>query len=81
MARVFIPEALEEFCDGTTQLELAVEDYRDLMQALERRFPGLPAAIEKDHAVVIDGDIINDPLLEPIEPDSEVHFLHRIGGG
>lgn len=81
MAQVFIPEALHDHSRGTTRLELAVEDYRSLMQALEQRFPGLRAAIEKDFAVVIDGDIINDPLLEPIQPDSEVHFLHRIGGG
>lgn len=81
MARVFLPEPLWPQSDGTRELQLAVEDYRDLMQALERRFPGLPAAIEREFAVVIDGDIINEPLLEAIEPNSEVHFLHRIGGG
>jgi hypothetical protein len=32
-------------------------------------------------AVAIDGDIIVDPLLEPIGPDSEVHFLHFVAGG
>ena len=32
-------------------------------------------------AVAIDGEIYNDPLLEAVEPDSEVHFLPRVGGG
>lgn len=58
-----------------------VDDYRGLIAALESRFPGIRDAIEQDFAVVIDGDIINDPLLERIDPDSEIHFLHRIGGG
>jgi hypothetical protein len=32
-------------------------------------------------AVAIDGEIIEDPLLEPIRPESEIHFLPRISGG
>ena len=33
------------------------------------------------YAVAIDGDIVHDPWLDPLEPDSEVCFLHRIEGG
>jgi hypothetical protein len=32
-------------------------------------------------AVAIDGEIFNDPMLEAVGPDSEVHFLPRVGGG
>jgi hypothetical protein len=32
-------------------------------------------------AVAIDGQIYQDPFLEPISPNSEVFFLPRIGGG
>ncbi|MCH8257301.1 MAG: hypothetical protein IIA75_05285 [Proteobacteria bacterium] len=32
-------------------------------------------------AVSIDGEIIHDPLLEAVSPESEVHFLFRISGG
>jgi hypothetical protein len=32
-------------------------------------------------AVAIDGEIIHDPFLEAVGPDSEVHFLFRISGG
>jgi hypothetical protein len=51
------------------------------MAELEARWPGLRAAIEEDMAVVIDGDIIDTPLLEPLAEDSEVHFMARLGGG
>jgi hypothetical protein len=32
-------------------------------------------------AVAIDGEIYSDPLLEPVGPQSEVHFLPAISGG
>lgn len=81
MAQVFLPQQLHHLTDGATQLDVVVDDYRGLMAELDHRFPGFRDAIEQDFAVVIDGDIINDPLLEPIPWDGEVHFLHRLGGG
>lgn len=81
MARVFLPQHLHRLIGGAEQLDLKVEDYRGLMAELDRRFPGFREAIERDFAVVIDGDIINDPLLETIPVDGEIHFLHRLGGG
>ena len=53
---------------------------RRLLAELERRFPGLGEALA-GAAVAIDGEIFPDPLLEPVGPDSEVHFLPRVGGG
>ena len=57
--------------------------YRWSRRALEldARFPGIEAQLMGKVAVAIDGDIVHDPLLEAIEPDSEVYFLHRIEGG
>jgi len=81
MARVFLPQQLHHLTAGAAQLDLRVEDYRGLMAELDDRFPGFREAIEQDFAVVIDGDIINDPLLETIPDDGEIHFLHRLGGG
>ncbi|MCC5873674.1 MAG: MoaD/ThiS family protein [Gammaproteobacteria bacterium] len=81
MARVFLPQQLHRLTGGAAQLDVVVDDYRGLMADLDRRFPGFRHAIEQDFALVIDGDIINDPLLEAIPADSEIHFLHRLGGG
>ena len=52
-----------------------------LVAALEARFPGFSQSLEAGMAVAIDGEIYQTPLLEPISPDSEVHFLPLIGGG
>ncbi len=81
MATVVIPPALRSLTGGTEQLDLDVADVRELFRALDDRYPGIAARLRDEVAVAIDGEIVNDPLLEPIEPDSEVHFLPKIGGG
>jgi molybdopterin converting factor small subunit len=81
VATVVFPAALRSHTGGTERLELAVADVRALFRALEERFPGIADVLREEVAVAIDGEIVNDPLLEPIEPDSEVHFLPRIAGG
>ncbi len=81
MASIFFPSALRPFTGGVERVEIEAASVRDLFHALEARFPELKERLESGIAVAIDGEIINDPLLEPIEPDSEVHFLPPISGG
>ena len=81
MARVFFPEHLAQFTNGIRELDANVSSFRELLAHLERRFPGIEVRIVGKVAVAIDGDIIHDPFLDPIGPDSEVYFLHRIEGG
>ena len=81
MARVFLPQALAPRAGGLLEHEVEGRNVRALLSALEARFPGLGAELDGRVAVAIDGEIYNDPLLEAVEPDSEVHFLPRVGGG
>ena len=52
-----------------------------MIDELCARFPGLDRDALTNMAVAIDGVIIVDPLLEPLNEDSEVHFLHFVAGG
>ena len=61
--------------------EIKVRDYRDLVKQVTERYPALRAEDLMNMAVAIDGVIIHDPLLETLDPNSEVHFLYRISGG
>ena len=63
------------------QLEVQVTNYRELIACLLNQYAELSEESLRAMAVAIDGVIIHDPLLEPIEKDSEVHFLYRISGG
>jgi molybdopterin converting factor small subunit len=83
LARVVLRDELRRLC-GTDAEELIVgaSDIRQLIRALDVRFPGAGVYL-KGHgmAVAIDGVIHNQPLAEPLQPDSEVCFMPMIRGG
>ena len=81
MAKVFFPDHLTQYTAGLRELEVRAASFRDLVAQLETRFPGISNVLIGKVAVAIDGDIIHDPFLDPVGPDSEVYFLHRIEGG
>ena len=82
MARIVLTSGLgNQYAGGQTELEIEAVDVRRLIAALEERFPGIGPELKREMAVAIDGEIYQDPFLERIEPDSEVYFLPRIGGG
>lgn len=81
MATVFLPRGLARLTGGRERVVIAAESYRELRAALEARFPELREPLGSGMAVAIDGEIVEDPLLEPIRPESEIHFLPRISGG
>ena len=76
-----LPRAVAHLVGGVLVHEIDAEDYRGMMAVLDDRWPGLRTELEKDHAVVLDGDIIETPLLEAVGPATEVHFITRLGGG
>lgn len=82
MARVILQNELaRRYTGGQCTLVVQASDYGSLLVELERRYPGLPAALGPRTAVAIDGEIFRDPLDEPLAADSEVHFIPPIGGG
>lgn len=81
MARVFFPDELRRYTNDEPGVEVQAANFRELVVALEKIYPGIAEVVSEGMAVAIDGEIIHDPYMEPIRPDSEVHFLHRIAGG
>ena len=82
MAQVVLSRELSRrFTSGQTELEVPAGDVRQLLRALEARYPGFGSALGSGMAVAIDGEIFADPLLEPLGQQSEVHFLPPIEGG
>jgi len=81
VAKVFFPDHLTQYTTGIREFDVKASNFRDLVALLEVRFPGITSILIGKVAVAIDGDIIHDPFLDPLRPDSEVYFLHRIDGG
>jgi molybdopterin converting factor small subunit len=74
-------DAARAFAAGETELEVPARNVRELLAALDERFPGLGPRLRTRTAIAIDGEIFQDPFLEPVRPDSEVYFLPAIEGG
>ena len=83
MARVSLTGDLaRRFVGGDVELSIEAANIRRLFAALEDQYPGMGEVLNDGSlAVAIDGIIIQDAFLEPLEPDSEVVFLPAIRGG
>jgi hypothetical protein len=69
------------FTGGMTELEVEANNFRRMVLELDRRFPGLGRQIDESMAVAIDGEIFQDAYLVPLNPDSEIYLIPKIGGG
>lgn len=87
MAIVWIPPLLRDLTAGAESVAVTGEQVRDLIAALDARYPGLAARLVEDGALrrgivlVIDGVANRQGLRARVKPDSEVHFVPAIGGG
>ena len=81
MARVILTGSLRSLAGDESEIEIDAASVRELLRALEPRLPGIGKQVEDGLSIAIDGEIIQDPLLEPIGPDSEIHFLPPVSGG
>lgn len=70
-----------QFTDGKTEVNVAAKNVRQMVAALEGKFPGLGTEIQQSMSVAIDGVILPDPFLETVNENSEIFILPKIGGG
>ncbi len=82
MAKVVLQtEVARDFTDGQSEIEIMADDVRQLIRRLDQKFPGIANRLSERTAVAIDGEIFQDPFLQPIRENSEVYFLPMIEGG
>jgi molybdopterin converting factor small subunit len=87
MAQVWIPPLLRDLTGGSETASVPGANVGQVVEALERRFPGVRGrlcpggALRPGLAVIIDGQPGRYGLLEATGPDSEVHFVPAIAGG
>jgi molybdopterin synthase sulfur carrier subunit len=87
MVKVFIPPLLRDTAGGLDQVEVSAATVRQVVAALEARFPGIRERLCADDslraglAVAVNGAVSSVGLLQKVPDGSEVHFLPAIGGG
>ena len=87
MATVFIPTLLQAAVGGVCRVEVPGSTVRQIIEGLDRLHPGMQAhlveagRLRTNVSVAIDGEVSPLGLLEPVGPESEVHFVTAISGG
>ena len=89
MPEVWLPPQFQRMAGGQNQIQIEGRTVRQIIENLERAFPGMKDELyfeEEDVlmpgiSVIIDGETSQLGLLERVREDSEVHFLPALGGG
>lgn len=87
MPTVFIPPPLQGLTGGRVSVEVEGATVRELLENLERAWPGLRERLAegdrlRPHVrVAVDGRISMLGLLERVSATSEVHFVAAVSGG
>lgn len=81
MAYVVASSECWPFTGGVSKFDIEAATVRDLIDALDVRYPGLGYFVDRRMAFAIDGEIHQDAWFSPIGADSEVYLIPKIGGG
>ena len=87
MPIVWIPALMRDLTGGLTQVEVPGITVREVIDGLENRFPGVKARLVEDGrlrsnlALIVDGEVAQKRLRQPVSEHSEIHFLPAISGG
>jgi molybdopterin synthase sulfur carrier subunit len=87
VAEVWVPALLRDLTGGQERVSAAGETVRQVIDALEERYPGMRERLCEDGrlrgniALVVDGAVSRQRLRQKLRADSEVHFVPAIGGG
>ena len=84
MALVWIPPLLRDLTGDRQSVTVPGGTVRQVIEALDREYPGVRerlcplGVLRSGLAVIIDSQVARLGLLEPVGPESEVHFLPAI---
>ncbi len=87
MPTVWVPPPLQDLTGGQGQISAHGQSVRELIEDLERKFPGMRDRLcqgdqlRRGIAVSVDGLVSSQGVRTLVRENSEVHFLPAISGG
>jgi len=81
MVKIVFASSMLNLTDGVRGVEVNASTYRQAVKELNQLFPLLDATACRQYAVAIDDVLIQDPLLEQLNDNSEIVFLPKLAGG
>ena len=80
MARVYFNASLEKRV-GCVSVAVTAQNYRALLEELTQKLPQLTQEVLMPLALVIDGEIVQEPFLADFSAEAELHFIEKIAAG
>lgn len=87
MPTVFVPPLMRRLTGGVEHVNVEARTLREVLNAMDALYPGFAdmlcaeGRLKPGIAAAIDGEVATMGLLQPVPPESEVHFLPALGGG
>ncbi len=81
MVRVRIWGSLARLAEGQTEVEIEARNFKEVLDGLGAKYPGLKAHIARGVSLSIDGVIYREAWFTPVRPESEVVLMPYMTGG
>ena len=87
MATVYLPTLLRPLAGGRDSVQVEGKTVRQIIDNLEKEHPGIKERLVENNrlkaniSVAVDNEIVPLGLIEPVNPESEIHFVQAITGG
>jgi molybdopterin synthase sulfur carrier subunit len=84
---VWIPSLLRDLTHGQETVAVSGATVRQIIQSLDHLYPGIMErlcsgnTLRPGMAVAVNSQVATLGLLQPVAPESEVHFLPAVSGG
>ena len=81
MVMVKIWGSLKDATNGSEYVDVEAKNFKELLDKLKSKYPGLKPQIERGVSLAIDGKIYKESWFTPIKKDSEVVLMPFMVGG
>ncbi len=81
MVQVKLWGNLRDATDGQDVVEVEASNFKQLLDRLSEKYPGLKPQIERGVSLALDGRIYREAWFTEIQPDSEVVLMPYMKGG
>jgi sulfur-carrier protein len=81
-ARIVLTNSFsDDYTGGVAKFEIDAKTLRDVIKALDERYPGVGERLEEETTVAIDGELYEVDYSQPVRPGCEIFFIPKIDGG
>ncbi|WP_324754635.1 MoaD/ThiS family protein [Roseovarius sp. Pro17] len=81
MVSVKLWGSLRDLADGQEMVEVEASNFKELLDVLAAKYPGLKPQIDRGVSLAVDGLVYRNSWFTEVQPDSEVVLMPYMKGG